>query len=137
MAKDCISVLIVEDDSDDLFICQEALKGTQYRYCLAQAMNGRQLVEMMLGKGEFQNLEKPNPDFVILDINMPIMDGLEALSVLKEKGALADIPVYILTTSINPAHKEKAQKLGAKRFFSKPSNMKGFQDIFQEIIQAL
>jgi CheY-like chemotaxis protein len=137
MVKDCISILIAEDDADDLFICHEALKSTHYRYCLAHATTGRELIEMLTGKGKFQNLEQLHPDILILDINMPVMDGLDALKYLVRTKSLEDIKIYVLSTSSNPEHRVRAQDLGAIKFFCKPHTMKGFEDIFQEIVQDL
>jgi CheY-like chemotaxis protein len=108
--------LIIDDDADDREMFCEALQEVipdSLCYC---APNGRRAI-LALDNGEIRI-----PDLIFLDINMPIMNGWQCLSKLKETEAYKHIPAIIYSTSSYPEDLEKAQHLGALCFYTKPSN---------------
>ena len=127
MSEIDLTVLIADDDEDDLFICQEALRKTNFKHRLMTAKNGRLLWDML-------QVARSIPDFIVLDINMPILDGLSALALIKKDVRLGKIPVFILSTSTNPEHQKKSMSLGAKKYYVKPGSIEGFEKIFLEIV---
>src|SRR4029077_16624983 len=74
------------------------------------------------------------PDFIFLDLNMPGMNGIQALEELKKEETISDIPVVVYSTSILPAEKEKALQLGASFFFIKPSSIAELVKSLKEIL---
>jgi CheY-like chemotaxis protein len=76
------------------------------------------------------------PDLILLDLNMPMMDGFEALSIIKSNSNLQHIPVYILTTSKAEKDKANALKLGASGFYSKGASLKDIQRIAKVVCLA-
>jgi len=108
--------LIVDDDADDREMFCEALQDSLTDSICYTAPNGRRAIAA-LDSGEIGI-----PDLIFLDINMPMMNGWQCLSRLKQTESYKDIPVIIYSTSSYPEDLEKSQHGGALCFFTKPSN---------------
>ncbi|HEY0433710.1 MAG TPA: response regulator [Chitinophagaceae bacterium] len=111
-------ILFVEDDSDDVFLIQHAAKNAGLTQRLHFSANGKEAVEYLL---PLVNSPALLPSLIFLDLNMPLMGGLEFLNWMRSQAALQTIPVIILTTSENPADIAAAYKAGANAFLVKPS----------------
>jgi CheY-like chemotaxis protein len=109
------NIFLVEDDEDDQHFFIEAIKEIDKSICICVAKNG---VEALNKLDNMNSL----PDVIFMDINMPLMNGFECLTLLKKHIRLKTIPVVILTTSNNPKEAEVAKVLGAVFFLSKPSD---------------
>jgi CheY-like chemotaxis protein len=109
------NIFLVEDDEDDQQFFIEAIKEIDESICIYMAKNGREALDQL-------NNINPLPDVIFMDINMPLMNGFECLTLLRKHVRLKTIPVVILTTSNNHAEAEVARALGAIFFLSKPSN---------------
>jgi CheY-like chemotaxis protein len=133
--RDCINIVIADDDEDDQFICREALKRTHFTYNISAVYNGAQLLDLLGSPAETSGYSRP--DFIILDINMPVVDGLSALQKIKSESGLRDIPVFILSTTDRAEHVIKAKQLGVQKYYRKPNGMDGFEKIMNEIITVL
>src|SRR5688572_3312797 len=94
--KECVTIIIAiaDDDPDDHLLCSDALKETNFKHCLATVPNGAELLDLLKNKGNYSHFDNFTPDFIILDVNMPIMDGLSALKEIKTDDKLKNIPVY-------------------------------------------
>ena len=107
-------ILYVEDDVDDQSLFEEALDvlGVPVNYDIAAD-----------GYTAIEKLNTPPPvDLVLLDLNMPILNGFETLRTIKQTDRLKHIPVYILSTSASQKDIEKCHELGAKGFITKPTD---------------
>src|SRR5438477_8949728 len=113
------NIFLVEDDEDDQQFFIEAIKEIDNSICLYQAKNG---VEALAKLNNINTI----PDLIFMDINMPLMNGLECLKLLKKQIRFKNIPVVILTTSNNGLERELARVLGANFFLSKLSNFSLF-----------
>ena len=120
-----IRFLIVDDDTDDRELFCEALTEVMPNSICYNAPNGRRAITAL------ENREIDLPDLIFLDINMPVMNGWQCLSQLKENEAYKNIPVIIYSTSSYPEDIEKALHYGALCFFSKPSS---FKDLKQSLM---
>lgn len=107
------NIFLVENDEDDQLFFIEAIKDIDKSVRIHIAKNGREAIDQL-------NNIHPLPDIIFMDINMPLMNGFECLTLLKKDLRLKTIPVVILTTSNNPAEAELARVLGAIFFLSKP-----------------
>ncbi len=124
-------VLLVEDNAADVRLTQEALNETKLPYQLHVARDGVEAIRFLRREGEYADV--PTPELILLDWNLPKMDGREVLGEIKGDAALRSIPVVVLTTSraaIDIAH---AYDLHANCFITKPVNV--FQ--FFEVISAV
>lgn len=109
------TILYAEDDADDLFIVQQAFEKYHGEINIAHAYNGFEAIEYLQKGAENGSL----PCLIILDMNMPGMDGRETLIRIKQSDVFKNIPVVIFTTSSSKEDKVFAQKWGAE-FITKP-----------------
>jgi len=129
--KNNAHILIADDDLDDHYIIKEAIEKLNVNHTCTSVYNGLELIQLLKGTGKTG--EKLLPDMIIMDLNMPLLDGLGALSQIKENEELRNIPVYILSTSRFEYDKQKALQLGANNFYSKPYKFEELKDIIKEI----
>jgi len=111
-----LTFFLVDDDEDDHELFQIALEAADPTIQYVTAMNGQEALDM---------LQDPDlvPDYIFLDLNMPLMGGRECLVELKKNPELKSIPVVIFSTSSDPKDKEETQLLGAVDFITKPSKI--------------
>lgn len=121
-----ITVLIIDDDEDDRFFMQQAFKTDSPHIQVYLAAGGQQALDL-LGSAQ------PLPDVILLDLNMPTMNGFEVLRQLKQSAFYHPIPVVILTTSDAGADQEQARQLGATEFITKPTTYTGLSAIANRI----
>lgn len=120
------SFLLVDDDQDDNFVFQSALSEVAPTVKLISALNGQEAFSIL------QQLDKL-PDIIFLDLNMPVMDGKEFLSMVKATPAFAKISVIMYTTSSQSADIEETLQHGAICFITKPDNVKELKSILSAI----
>jgi CheY-like chemotaxis protein len=122
------SILLVEDDKDDQDFFLEALAKVLGEPLLCDVVNnGKEALRSIK-----QSLELPS--LIFMDVNMPMMGGIECLAELKNNTRTKGIPVVMLTTS--GFHNEKALQLGAKAFIVKPDNPKALRLKLEEILNG-
>jgi CheY-like chemotaxis protein len=117
-------ILIVDDDSDDRELFMEALHEVDESVLCTYATNGQNALKVL--KDPAFN----RPDYIFLDLNMPLMDGKQCLVQLKKLPVIRKIPVIIFTTSSMIEDELEVQKLGASLFFTKP-------DFFGELVERV
>lgn len=116
-----ISILVADDDADDRLMIAEAFESGKLNNHLDFVEDGEQLLQYLRREGEYADLRgKPYPGIILLDLNMPKMDGREALKELKADPLLQRIPVVILTTSEAEEDIVKTYGMGVNSFITKP-----------------
>ncbi|MBI5657545.1 MAG: response regulator [Geobacter sp.] len=119
-------ILLVEDNSDDEFLALRTLHKMGFKD-VRVARDGREAINLLLGDeggGSLPQLE--NPRFVLLDLRLPKLDGLEVLRKLRGDTRTRTLPIYILTSSEDPHDKEVCRELGALGFLPKPLTVESF-----------
>ena len=129
--KDRISIVIADDDRDDQEFLIEAIEASQIKCDIASAFDGTQMMNMLSKLNATHKL----PDLIILDLNMPLMDGFEVLKRVKDDEDLKHIPICIFTTSYYDRDKEKSISLGASGFYSKPMSLQTLKGIVKTIFE--
>lgn len=124
-------ILIVDDDSDDREMFCEALKEVTPDSICYTAASGRAAIMLL------ENREMELPDLIFLDVNMPVMNGSEFLSIIKRNESYNRISVIIYSTSSFLEDVEKAQRAGALCFFTKPSNFNTLKESLFLVVQHL
>ncbi len=124
-----INILLVEDNSADIRLTQEALKESKIAINLHIVKDGVEAMEFLRKKGKFEN--KIRPDVVILDLNLPKKDGREVLEEIKQDKILKCIPIVILTSSEAERDILKAYNLHANCYIKKPLDIDQFITIVQ------
>ncbi|HIJ89497.1 MAG: response regulator [Desulfobulbaceae bacterium] len=120
-------ILIAEDDDDDFLLTQEAFEEYHLRNAIYRVKNGEELLDYLQRKGPYAEPEKsPRPTLILLDLNMPKMDGREALKQIKSLPNLRRIPVVVLTTSDAEEDIAKTYELGVNSFIRKPVSFEEF-----------
>jgi DNA-binding response OmpR family regulator len=129
-----LKILVADDDKEDQHLLMQAFKENEIDCDLVPFYNGRQLMDYLLFRGEYKNDHHTDPDFIVLDINMPLQNGFEVLREIQENMALQNIPIYIFTTSHASEDRSLAIGLGATKFFTKPDDFKEIKKIVREIV---
>ena len=120
-----MEVLLVEDSPGDVRLTREALRDSPSPIHLRVVSDGVEAMAFLRHEGE--HLAAPRPDFILLDLNLPRMDGREVLAHIKEDEGLKSIPVVILTTSDAEADIVKSYQLQANAYLSKPVQFAAFE----------
>jgi len=127
------NILLVEDNKGDARLAIEALKDGEISNVLNHVLDGVEAMEYLKKEDKFNNALRP--DLILLDLNMPRMDGREFLAEIKNHPELASIPIIVLTTSQNETDIAKSYHLNANCYISKPVDFKGFNNVMRAIEQ--
>jgi CheY-like chemotaxis protein len=125
------NVLLVEDNRDDIELTLEALKDSKVCMKIEVVTDGMSAMAFLRREGKYA--DKPRPDLILLDLNLPLMDGREVLKAIREDHELTDIPVVVLTTSEDEGDIYKAYKLHANCYISKPVDFVRFTEIIKQV----
>lgn len=131
MASRPIQVLLVEDDPGDVRLTEEALKRSKLLVMMTVVTDGEQALQFLRKVGPYEGVVRP--DLILLDLNLPKVDGREVLAAVKADPGLRPIPVVVLTTSAADSDILKAYGLGGNCYITKPV---GF-DEFRRIVRAI
>jgi CheY-like chemotaxis protein len=121
MIDKVVNILLVEDDYLDTMIVERNLRKMNVIHKLFIARNGQEALDMLRGNG-YEKIN-PLPSIIMLDINMPRMNGLEFLSELRADKQLKDIKVFIMTTSDQDEDRVATEKMGVSGYIVKPFNL--------------
>jgi two-component system, chemotaxis family, response regulator Rcp1 len=127
------TVLLVEDNEGDARLAKEALKDGKIRNDLHHVRDGVEAMEYLNREGKYNTENAPRPDIVLLDLNMPRMDGREVLQEINKNSKLASIPVIVLTTSESEMDIIKSYNLHANCYISKPVDFNRFINVVRAI----
>jgi CheY-like chemotaxis protein len=127
-------ILMAEDDADDRLITQKALEENRVANPLVTVGDGEELLDYLHRRGRYA-LPAPaaTPCFILLDLNMPRMDGREALKLIKLDPSLRKIPVVILTTSKAEEDILRTYNTGANSYITKPVTFQGLVEVIRSL----
>jgi chemotaxis family two-component system response regulator Rcp1 len=126
-----IQVLLVEDSPGDVRLTQEAFRDANSSIKLHVAADGVEAMAFL--KREGAHAQSPRPDLILLDLNLPKMDGREVLAHIKEDDDLKTIPTVILTTSDAEVDIVRSYELQANCYLSKPVQLDAFESLVKSI----
>ena len=126
-----LHIVIAEDDFDDSEVIFESFQKHPLFHKIEIVKNGKELLDYL------NDDEKENPDLVLTDLNMPIVNGLEVLKEICRHPKLQQIPIFAYSTSSSVVYQTKCMDFGAKAFLIKPTEIEKFYEIPQKIIQVL
>jgi len=130
-ARKPIDVLLVEDDPGDVLMTREAFADHKVANRLSVVSDGVSALEFLRKEGE--HVDAPTPDLILLDLNLPRMDGREVLEALKADDRLRAIPVVVLTTSEAEEDVVRSYSLHANAYVTKPVDFDRFIDVVRQI----
>jgi two-component system, chemotaxis family, response regulator Rcp1 len=119
-----IDILVVEDNEGDVHLTREALKRAKVSNRVHVVTDGTEAMDFLRRKGEFT--DAPRPDLVLLDLNLPNMDGREVLHEMKQDADLRTIPVVVVTSSAAEQDVVRTYALSANAYVTKPVDLHQF-----------
>jgi CheY-like chemotaxis protein len=123
---DEVNILMADDDADDQMLTAQALHQYRLKNGVRFVNDGQELLDYLRHQGKFADAARfPEPDLILLDLNMPRKDGREALAEIKSDPALRRTPVVILTTSKAEEDILRSYDLGVNAYITKPVTFQG------------
>ena len=126
-----VEVLLVEDSPGDVRLTREAFRDANLSVRLHVAHDGVEAMAFLRREGAHTHV--PRPDLILLDLNLPRMDGREVLALIKTDDELKTIPTVVLTTSDAEADIVQSYELQANAFLSKPARLEDFEGLVKTI----
>jgi two-component system, chemotaxis family, response regulator Rcp1 len=126
-----VKVLMVEDNQADVFLMKEYLKEFMFPLHICVARDGEEALTALRQSLCFSS--KQDPDFILLDLNLPKMDGREVLAEIKGDPSLKHIPVLILTSSTNEQDRTTAFQNRASSYLQKPNSLENYTTVVKSI----
>ena len=135
-------VLMAEDDEHDIFATKRAWKKNSIKNPLYIVNDGKECLDFLYRRGKYKDREnQPQVGLLLLDINMPIMDGLSVLRHIRNDANMRNLPVVMLTTSKREQDSLKSYNLGANAYIVKPVGFENFSEaigtiqLFWQLVQ--
>jgi DNA-binding response OmpR family regulator len=130
-----LTILLVEDDPNDIFLIQRAFKKANIANPIKSVSDGEQAMAYLSGEGEFQDRARfPLPGLILLDLKLPRKSGLEVLTWIRaQTGPVRRIPIIMLTSSRQTSDVNRAYDLGANSYLVKPVAFEGLLQVVQTI----
>ena len=132
--REQVVILMADDDEDDQFITRRALEQSRVANDLRFVGDGVELLAYLRREGEYADPARaPRPGIVLLDLNMPRMDGRQALEEIKRDADLRRIPVVVMTTSAAEEDVLRSYDLGASSYISKPVTFERLVEVMRAL----
>jgi CheY-like chemotaxis protein len=128
---EAIHILLVEDNEGDIMLTREALKEAKISLKLSVVKDGKEAIDFINKQGKYT--EATMPDMVLLDVNLPKINGLEVLQFIKTDEGLKHIPIIMLTTSSSEKDINASYKNYANCFITKPLDLNDFFSVVASI----
>jgi len=124
------TILWADDDADDLYFVKEVMEVLDDKHRVIEASNGRQALDYL------SSIDCPSqlPCLVVLDINMPVLDGKETLAIIKSEEKYSTITVVVFTTSSSEKDRLFCERFGVE-MYSKPHTYSGFEEMVSNLLQ--
>lgn len=131
-----INILLADDDIDEHIFFREAVnKINIVGHNVISVYDGVQLLDYLQRKGLYKNSKSPLPDLIVLDLNMPLMDGFQVIKEIKALEDFKELPIYILSTSGNVSHVNTCRQLGCAGYFQKQVKNDKLTRIIESILE--
>lgn len=128
------TILLVEDDEEDRWVTRRAFERSGYRIRIIDVEDGQKALDCLGNKGEYGDRQAfPRPDLILLDLNMPNLDGREVLRIVKADPDLHRIPVVVMTTSSREEDIMSTYELGVSSYITKPVDLEEFQSTIRDL----
>ncbi len=128
-----VTVLLVEDDPGHTALIESNLRRGGIHNDIIKLSNGKQALDYLYSRGEFDGMPRQSPLLMLLDLNIPGIDGIEVLETVKADPELQNIPVIIVTAADDQQEIERCYKLGCNLYIPKPVEYESFASIIREL----
>lgn len=130
-----IVILMADDDPEDVMLARDALAESRLANKLNVVENGEELLDYLYQRGKYNEQNAPRPGLILLDLNMPRLDGREALARIKNDASLRRIPVVVLTTSKAEEDVYRSYDLGANSYITKPVTFDSLVNVVRSLAE--
>lgn len=124
---------MADDDPDDCLLAEHALEASGVRGTLLYVEDGEELLDYLLERGRFKDAGRAAPSVILLDLNMPRVDGREALKEIRSMPRFKDLPIIVFTTSREEKDIDFSRKNGANEFITKPPAFSEWVEIMKRL----
>lgn len=128
-----VTILLAEDDAGHARLVERNLRRAGISNPIVRVADGAAALDFIQGRGEFEGQATPRNLLILLDLNMPVMDGYAVLDALKSQAATRSTPVIVLTTTDTPEEVQRCYDLGCNVFVTKPVRFEAFADAVRRI----
>jgi CheY-like chemotaxis protein len=127
------SILLVDDDPNDVTLMKSALEDAHFGNQIVVAEDGEEALNYLFRKERFAEINDNLPVFILLDIKMPKMDGIDVLKIIRKDPSFDNVPIIMMTSSRDTSDLEECYKSGANSFVVKPVNIIEFIQVVKEV----
>ena len=128
-----VTILLVEDDPGHARLIEKNLRRSNINNEIVTLTDGQQAVDYLFAQGQYGGRKRPSPLLVLLDLNMPVLDGYQVLERMKANEQTKRIPVVILTTTDDAREVERCYNLGCNVYITKPVDYEQFAEAIRKI----
>ena len=128
-----VMILLVEDDSGHALLIEKNLRRAGISNKIIALDNGQKAIDFLFKEGEYSGAGHPSPPLILLDLNLPVLDGYQVLKIIKNDERTKAIPVVILTTTDNPREVARCYELGCNVYITKPVEYESFSDAIRKL----
>ena len=128
-----VTILLVEDDPGHTRLIEKNLRRANIKNEIAFATNGQEALDYLFCEGAYANTNHASHMLVMLDLNMPVLDGYQVLERMKKDDRTKRIPVVILTTTDEPREVRRCYELGCNVYITKPVDYEQFSDAIRKL----
>lgn len=132
-AENMLEILLVDDNKADIWMIDDFIRERNHEVKLTVLRDGQEAVLYLSKEGDFQ--DAPDPSLIVLDLNMPRLNGKEVLARISHNGRFSQVPVVVLTSSSNPRDEEECRSLGADYYFTKPASLEDYDFIVSSFVR--
>jgi two-component system response regulator len=129
-------ILLAEDNDGDVFLVRRALEKRGFLHEMVVAHNGEEALAWLEGHAGVSHKDAA-PELILLDLNLPRIDGAQLLSHIRKSDCFSATPVIVLTSSDSPKDRQMALELGANLYFRKPTDLASFMDLGRIVEETL
>jgi CheY-like chemotaxis protein len=128
-----VTILLIEDDEGHALLIERNLRRAGIANDIVRLDDGRKAVDFLFKQGNYSGDEHTAPDLILLDLNLPVLDGFQVLKIIKNDDRTKQVPVVILTTTDNPDEVAKCYDLGCNVYITKPVEYEKFSDAVRRL----
>ncbi len=128
-----VTILLVEDDPGHAVLIEKNLRRAGIANRILKLDTGQKAVDFLLKQGEYAGDDQPVPLLLLLDLNLPVLDGYQVLGIIKKDDRTRTIPVVVLTTTDNPHEIARCYELGCNVYITKPVEYEKFSEAIRRI----
>jgi len=128
-----VTILLVEDDPGHALLIEKNLRRAGIANNIISLDNGQKAVDFLFKQGDYSGDDHPAPPLILLDLNLPVLDGYQVLKIIKNDERTKSIPVVVLTTTDNPHEVARCYELGCNVYITKPVEYEQFTDAIRKL----